>query len=234
MENKLPEFKKVFPEVNKIDWFDLSQRGPFLSDLMHKITGKIISLKHLGHSYQIQFLCNPFSSKMVFKIKMDGKQDFILKMSAYQLGDIDSDYKRKESENQAIRADSPFSNALMEFYLKLNKCPHAPSILYYTDQYEAVLYKLEKGRFLDKKERLNFLDVNRKKLKDANRLGIYVNDISVGNFVEGKNGVYKIIDIGHASFANPLTQGVPGLTFTFGNLCGQDYLTHFGVMSLED
>ena len=67
-----------------------------------------------------------------------------------------------------------------------------------------------------------------------NRWGIYINDVSLANFIVAPNGILKVIDIGHASFANPMTQGIPGLTFTFGNLCGQDYLTHFGVMSMED
>jgi hypothetical protein len=49
-----------------------------------------------------------------------------------------------------------------------------------------------------------------------------------------KDRQIKVIDTGHASFINPLTPGVPGLTFTLGNLCGQDYISEAGVLDLED
>ena len=232
LEGNATAFAKAYPQVKKIDWFDLEQRSRLLSTLLNKIIGHKFSITHAGHKYAVQYLCNPFSSKMVFRIESDTRKKYILKMLAHQLGVIDTDAKRKESENQAIRADSPYSNSLMEFYLKLNKCPHAPDILYYTDTYEAVLYYDQKGVELERK--LDFKTLNNKYLKDANRLGIYVNDISPHNFIRTADKKLKIIDIGHASFANPLTQGVPGLTFTFGNLSGQDYLIHFGVLSMED
>ena len=234
LECDYKRLSKVYPAVKKIDWFDLTKRGQFLSELLNKIIGRPFIINNNKHKYKVRYLCNPFSSKMVFRIESDTKQTYILKMSAHQYGVIDSDFKRKQVENQAIRADSPYSNALMEFYLKLNKCPHAPNILHYTDTYDAVLYKEQKGKAFSLKTKADFVTINHKYLTDANRLGIYVNDISYQNFIQDRSGKLKIIDIGHASFANPLTQGIPGLTFTFGNLCGQDYLTHFGVLSMED
>ena len=234
LECDFKNLSKVYPEAKKIDWFDLTKRGQFLSKLLEKIIGHPFIIRHNKHKYQVRYLCNPFSSKMVFHIKSDTKRTYILKMASHRYTQIDCDSTRKEVENQAIRADSPYSNALMEFYLKLNKCPHVSDILYYTDVYEAVLYKEQKGKVFTPKVKPDFITMNTKYLKDANRLGIYVNDISPQNFMWDKSGQLKIIDIGHASFANPLTQGIPGLTFTFGNLCGQDYLTHFGVLSMED
>lgn len=234
LECDLKNLVKVYPAVKKIDWFNLTKRRQFLSGLLAKIIGHPFIIRNNKHRYQVRYLCNPFSPKIVFQIKSDTKQTYILKMSAHQYGLIDCDSKRKEIENQAIRADSPYSNALMEFYLKLNNCPHAPDILYYTDKYEAVLYKEQKGKPFTPKTKPDFVITNNKYLKDANRLGIYVNDVSPLNFIWDKSHKLKIIDIGHATFANPLTQGIPGLTFTFGNLCGQDYLIHFGVLSMED
>ena len=234
LEGNLKALSKVYPEVKKIDWFDLDARGQLLSDILQKIVSHTFRLTHLGHTYSVQYLCNPFSCKMVFRINSDTNQKYILKMQAHQIGIIDSDAKRKESENQAIRADSPYSNALMEFYLKLNRCQNVQDILYYTDTYEAVLYRAQTGQELTDEKAKDFKVLNNKYLKDANRLGIYVNDISPHNFMWGRDKKLKIIDIGHASFANPLTQGIPGFTFSFGNLCGQDYLIHFGVLSMED
>ena len=232
LESDLKAFTKVYPEVKKIDWFDLEERSAFLSKTLHKIIGKPFRITQAGHVYRVRYLCNPFSCKMVFIIESDTKQKYVLKMAAHQVGKIVSDAMRKESENQAIRADSPYSHALMEFYLKLNKCPHAVDILYYTDTYEAVLYRAQTGKEFN--ECLDFKTLNHRYLKDANRLGIYINDVAPHNFVWGRDQKLKIIDIGHACFANPLTQGIPGLTFSFGNLCGQDYLIHFGVLSMED
>lgn len=234
LENNLKEFALAYPEIKKIDWYDMTARTRFLSKLLHQATAHPFTIQNARHKYTVRFLCNPFSCKMVFEVITE-KQKYILKMAVNPVLDISSDDKRKEAENQAIRADSPYSNALMEFYLKLNKCPHVCDIQYYTSQYEAVLYKEEKGiPFISPHKKWDFCDLNNKLLKDMNRLGIYVNDVSLANFIVAPSGTLKVIDIGHASFANPMTQGIPGLTFTFGNLTGQDYLTHFGVMSMED
>ena len=234
LENNLKEFAKFYPDIKKINWYNMDQKTRFLSKLLHQVTAKPFVVQNAHHKYQVRFLCNPFSCKMVFEVQVDSKK-FILKMAVNPVLDISSDDKRKEAENQAIRADSPYSNALMEFYLKLNKCPHVCDIQYYTSAYEAVLYGEEKGiPFISPHKKWDFYELNNKLLKDMNRLGIYINDVSMANFIVAPNGVLKVIDIGHASFANPMTQGIPGFTFTFGNLCGQDYLTHFGVKSMED
>ncbi len=234
LENNLKEFAKFYPEIKKIDWFDMTEKTRFLSKLLHQVTAIPFTVQNAHRKYVVRFLCNPFSCKMVFEVVAE-KQKYILKMAVNPVLDISSDDKRKEAENQAIRADSPYSNALMEFYLKLNKCPHVCDIQYYTSACEAVLYKEEKGiPFISPHKKWDFCELNTKLLKDMNRLGIYINDVSLANFIVASNGVLKVIDIGHASFANPMTQGIPGLTFTFGNLTGQDYLPHFGVMSMED
>lgn len=235
LENNLKEFEKHYPEIKKINWFDIGQRTHFLSKLMFEKTGHPFFVKIAQQKYKVQFLCNPFSCKMVFEVISPKGQAYILKMTLNPITEILTDDQRKEMENQAIRADSPYTNSMMEFYLKLNKCPHVCDIQHYTSLYEVVLYKKEKGTPLSALGKTwDFYNLNNKLLKDANRLGIYINDVSLSNFILTDQNMVKIIDIGHASFANPLTQGIPGLTFTFGNLSGQDYLTHFGVLSMED
>ncbi len=235
LENNLNDFAKYYPEVKKINWFNMDERTHFLSKLMFEKTGRPFFIRNNNKKYKVQFLCNPFSCKMVFEVKTTDNESFILKMTLNPIVEILTDDQRKEMENQAIRADSPFTNSMMEFYLKLNKCPHVCDIQHYTSLYEVVLYKKEKGTPLSALGKTwDFYNLNNKLLKDANRLGIYINDVSLSNFILTDQNMVKIIDIGHASFANPLTQGIPGLTFTFGNLSGQDYLTHFGVLSMED
>ena len=239
LECHLPDFRAAFPEVKKIDWFDLSARSRFLGALMREKCGKPFTVKQDLRTYQITFLCNPYSSKMVFEILTPESEVFILKSSPYCFLTTRNDRVRKEHENMAIRADSIYSDALLEFYLKLNDCPHAPDILYYHFNHEVALYRASQGKpFHTGKNRNKYLDFysfNTKVVPDSMLLGVYLNDINAGNFwVSKDDGFVKIIDIGHATFVNPLTPEVPGMTFTFGNLCGRDYISLVGALGVED
>ena len=239
LECHLPQFQKAFPGVKKIDWFDFSARSDFLRNLMKEKCGKPFTLRHGEKVYRITFLCNPYSNKMVFEVVPQNKKKFILKLAPYPFLTTPNDRVRKEHENMAIRADSTYSDALLEFYLKLNRCPHAPDILYYHFNHEVALYLADEGPCFhqgkNEKKYLDFYSFNTKIVPDSVRLGVYVNDINPGNFlISSKDKTVKIIDIGHATFANPLTPGVPGLTFTLGNLCGQDFISVNGVLGVED
>ena len=239
LECHLDQFQKAFPKVQKIDWFDFSARSDFLRKLMKEKCGKSFMLHQGKKVYRITFLCNPYSNKMVFEVVPKDKRKFILKLAPYSFLTTPNDRVRKEHENMAIRADSTYSDAFLEFYLKLNDCPHAPHILYYHFNHEVALYLAEEGvcfhQGKNKAKYLDFYSFNTKVIPDSMRLGVYVNDINPGNFMmSAKDKTVKIIDIGHATFANPLTPGVPGLTFTLGNLCGQDYISVNGVLGMED
>ncbi|MDY6407264.1 MAG: hypothetical protein SPL08_00980 [Pseudomonadota bacterium] len=239
LECHLPDFKKAFPDVKKIDWFDLTARSVFLKDLMQKKCGFPFFIHQDNIRYTVTFLCNPYSSKMVFRVQLPNLKTFILKLSPYRFLTTLNDRVRKEHENMAIRADSTYSDALLEFYLKLNECPHAPDILYYNYDYEVALYHIETGKPFhtgqNKNKYLDFCSFNTCVVPDSMNLGVYVNDINAGNFLlSDRDKCVKIIDIGHASFMNPLTPGVPGLTFTLGNLCGRDYLSVYGVGEVLD
>ena len=239
LECSLPEFEKAFPAVKKIDWFNFSKRSDFLRNLLKVKCAKPFNVELNKQKFKVTFLCNPFSSKMVFLITAPNKENFILKASPYAFLNVRNDRVRKEHENMAIRADSTYSDAMLEFYLKLNGCIHTPDILYYNFKHEIALYTQETGKHFhveeNKKKFLDFYSFNTKIVPDAMRLGVYINDINEGNFVVSeKDGQVKIIDIGHATFANPLTPGIPGLTFTIGNLCGQDYISIYGVLDIEE
>ncbi len=237
LEGRLDEFAEKYPQIKKVNMFQMDERREFIKDLLRKQCTKPFKLKKDGKSYTVEFLCNPFSNKIVFKIATPSGKSYIVKTLPYNFVNIQSDRARKEHENQAIRADSPFSNAMLEFYLKFNHSEHAPKILYYNYQYEVALYEKEEGdlyTFEDKPYAMrDFYCFNKKIVKDANLLGVYINDISLGNFLISKEDKkIKIIDIGHASYVNPLVPPTAGLCFTFGNLCGREYLPHFGIFSL--
>ncbi|MBQ7413034.1 MAG: serine/threonine protein kinase [Alphaproteobacteria bacterium] len=236
LECRLPDFKKAFPAVQKIDWWNFSARSDFLWQLMREQCGRPFTVCEGKQKYHVSFLCNPFSNKMVFQVKVSDKQTFILKMAPYAFLTTCNERVRKEHEALAIRPDSIYSDALLEFYLKLNRCPHAPDILYYRYDYEVALYAMETGKPLPfSKKGFDFYTFNTQIIPDSIRLGIYMNDINAGNFmISDKDGAIKIIDIGHATFANPLTPGVPGITFMMGNLCGRDYMSINGVLDVED
>ena len=238
LECHLPDFQTAFPAVKKIDWFDFGARSAFLKELITAKCGRAFTVRVGDHKFQVRFLCNPFSSKMVFQIKAEN-ENYILKTAPYQFLSVHNDRVRKEHENMAIRADSTYSDALLEFYLKLNNCPNAPDILYYHFNREAALYRMETGKpfhtGINQNKYLDFYSFNTRVIPDATRLGIYVNDIHRDNFlVSDTDHQVKIIDIGHASYCNPMTPGIPGMTFTLGKLCGRDYISCDGVLEMED
>lgn len=232
-----PEFTKRYPQSLKVDIYDFDQKRKLLCDILEEECGHPFELAVGEKIFTVKFLCNPFSCKVVCRITAPGGTVFILKSLPFNFSAVESDRQLKEHENHALRADSPFSNAMLEFYLKLNRCPHAPDICYYNYRYDSALYRQEEGKpfnFEDKPYHLRgFYDFNHRKLADANRLGIYVNDISGGNFItSSRDGKLKIIDIGHAGYSNPLNPGVTGICFSFGNLCGHDYIRHLGSLFL--
>ncbi len=233
LEHSPEKLKKAYPEVKKIDLYDFGQRASFFRAILKKGCGNLIKIKANNHIFKIRFLCNPFSAKLVFQITSSDGQVFILKMMPYDLHKKTDDKTVKEHENHAIRADSIYTNAMLEHYLILNNCPHAPGLLYYNYDYDIALYQEDKGTQISLEDKpfyfRTFYEFNHKMLKDANLLGIYVNDINKGNFlVSDKDNKLKIIDIGHASYANPLNPGVTGLCLSPNNLCGQDFLVHYG------
>lgn len=233
IESRPKELEAAYPAAKKVNMYDFGEKRKFLCGILEKECGRSFKLKNGGHEFKIRFLCNPFSCKLVFRIEADNGEVYILKTLPYDFRKIPDDRKRKEHENHALRADSPYTNAMLEFYLKLNRCPHAPQILYYNYDYDTALYAEEKGEMLifdDKPFYFHeFFEFNGKMLKDANKLGVYANDINYGNFLlSAADGQLKIIDIGHAVYADPLNPGIAGICMSLNNLCGRDFLLHYG------
>lgn len=235
LEGHPKELKATYAAFRKVDFWNIGQRKKVLSQILLQKCGKPFKLKVAGRSFQVQFLCNPFSHKAVFSVATTEGQKYILKMLPYNFVKVSSDRVRKEHENIALRGDSTFADALLEFYLKLNQCPHAPQICFYNFKQEAALYEVVKSTpcvLKNKKADVRAIyDFNIKRVADANALGVYINDVVADNFVQTSKGV-KIIDIGHASFYMPLMPDVPGLTCHLGNLCGKDFFSLFAEYDL--
>jgi len=130
-------------------------------------------------------------------------------------------------ENFAYRADSTFINAQIDYYLNLHRCENTIRFHYFDYDSDSSIYEFidqKAARAFEIEENSseinlnNILEVN-KLLKDLNLLGIHCNDAHSGNIVKHK-GKYRIIDIGDATFIDPLRPGVLGLHFEFPNNCG--------------
>ncbi len=190
-----------------------------------------------SQSFLIEPLFNPLSNKVVLRITAPDKLEYILKLSHTNSKIILDDAARKNHENQLIRADSPYANAMVDFYLKWNNCPMASDVLYYNFTYDAVLYAEHKSkayRFAGGKHNYtNLLKFNSEVSTPISDLGIYINDLREANFVVDKQtNQIMLIDSGHITYAEPLNPGCPEYTLTMGNLSGRDAVSHFGVMML--
>ena len=235
LEGHPKELMETYPAFKKIDFWNLGQRKRVLSQILTRKCGRPFRIKIKDKTFHAQFLCNPFSHKTVFLITTSEGKKYILKTLPYHFAKVSSDRARKEHENIALRGDSIYADALLEFYLKLNQCPPAPLICFYNFKQEVALYEVAKSTpcvLKNKKADIRAMyDFNVKRIPDANALGVYINDVVADNFVQTAQGI-KIIDIGHATFYAPMTPDKPGLTYHLGNLCGKDFFSLFAENGL--
>ncbi len=208
-----------------------------ISALMKQNLDKENKIDLFGKVYSIKPFYNPMSSKMVFQITTPKKNKYILKISNHNILNPKNDRDKKIKEALMLRADSPFQNAMADFYLKFNLAQSAASILYYNFDYDAVLYKKDDTRQFKFPKRLkkskNPLLIQKEIVPDLNGLGIYLNDVHEKNFlINKKTGYIQLIDAGHISYSNLLNAGVPGLTITIPNFCGNDVVSHFGELNV--
>jgi len=229
------EIKETLPEKHNYKKDLLAEKYKKVSALLKEKMGKDFSLKCGKTEFMIHPLFNPFSNKVVLRLTSSDKEKFILKISPYNNPHITTDESRKAHENQLIRADSPYSNACVDFYLKYNNCPAAAQILYYDFITDAVLYKESNCQAYHYphhvKNYKNVLKFNTEILKCVSDLGLYLNDVRENNLlINKKSHSIELIDSGHMSYISPLNPGCPGYTYTLGNLCGRDTIGHFGVL----
>ena len=213
----------------------LAEKTKVLKKLLKENMDHSFHIKIQDLTFSIHPLFNPLSNKLAVRIKTPDKKNFILKVSLTTQRTFLTDEARKAHENQLLRADSPYSNALVDFYLKFNHSPMVADIQYYNFNYDAVLYGETKGknyRFPNHKRIYpNILDFNMTQTKEISDLGLFINDVNEPNFiVSSKTKMPILIDSGHISYVNPLNPGHPGITFTLGNLSGRDSVCHFGVL----
>lgn len=166
------------------------------------------------------------SAKLKYKITpiSNSCDTYILKFAPYDaIGNTDR--SRKFRDNQAARPDMPYTDALIDFYLKLNKCKNAPDIKFFDYEVQAVLYEETKGiePEFPKDYQLNIYKFRKQKeIADVYNLGVELNDIWKTNFLIDRNGILKCIDTGHAKYNNLFRPLVIGKHFALSNMCGRE------------
>jgi len=236
-DHDVKKLHKDYPEYKNSNFNCFFEKGRILREIISKKIEKNMSIKVSGYEFIVEPMCNPFTNKVVFKVTaLSDNKLFILKISPNNIKEIKSDYEAKSKENQMLRGDSPYLNAIVDFYLKFNKCENASNIVYYNYDYDFVLYEADDGvspEFNDE-ERFNLYEFNNKHLSDCNKLGIFMNDVDNGNFLQSKTGKLTVIDSGHVSYSNAANPGVVGNTINLSNLCGRSLISTFGSYFIND
>lgn len=179
-----------------------------------------------GRNFNVQKIGIGHSAKLKYRIvpQENPNSSYILKFAPYDtIGNTDR--SRKFRDNQALRPDMPYTDSLIDFYLKENNCPNAPDIKYFDYEAQAVLYKETYGNEPEFSEsfKLNLYRFKKEgPLSDVYKLGVQLNDIWKTNFLIDANGVYKCIDTGHAKFDNIFRPLVSGKHFALANVCGRE------------
>ena len=179
-----------------------------------------------GKYYTAEPIVQSFSAKLIYCLTPDSdkKQKFILKFDPYEiLGDTDK--AAKFTENQALRPDMPYLDAMVDFYLKGNKSPNAPDVELYDHLTKSVLYRATEGTApqIPAKYLNNLYSfVRYSKIADIKRLGVELSDVHPDNFKVTSEGVYKLIDSGHVKYSNVFRPPVITKHIVTGNLCGRE------------
>ena len=173
-------------------------------------------------NYKIEPNNQGASAKLVFRVTPEqSNEHYFVKFTPYKV--TGEDYKNKKiRENYDLRGDSPYMNAVVDFYLKENNCKNANDIKFYDAISQSVVYKEtigEKARFYqtDLYSLRNFDEI-----ADIAALGLQLNDISEDNFIKTKDERYVLIDSGHATFHDDFKPLVMGKQISLSNLCGRE------------
>ncbi len=197
---------------------------------------KLLQNKDTG--YSVKEFCGGLSGKRTFLVDT-GKQKYILKAQQdYSLyskelkAALEKDkwlkdtFIRTYKENENMKSDSSYMNAMIDFYLNLHNSPNAAKIHCFDSKTSSVLYDFIEGS--ECKEKIDINSVN-KLLPDLRKLGIFYNDAHAGN-LRDQNGVLKIIDSGEAGFNDILRPPVPCLQIEMPNWSGNSILSVLGAI----
>ena len=140
-------------------------------------------------------------------------------------------------KEQKYKADSPYLNMAVDYYLSSNKCRNSAKFLYYDELTDSVLYRkseiiplkyetLGKSYFYSPKTVFD-------NFTDAGDLGIVFTDRGTSNYItDGNNNIS--IDSGHAEYMDILKPGLTGYHITLPSNTGFSQLAYYGILGRLD
>lgn len=197
-------------------------------------------LKHMNDTvveigdkkYTYSPILRPYSTKLLFALQPEGaKNKYFVTMEMFN--DLEKTCKNAvDKENSAMRPDSPYLNALVDFYLKENGCENVPDMKFYDYASNAVVYPFIRGESLKPEDRTDkwgviFEDTALKQeLKPLADLNVFITDCFYENFMKDfDSGKTLIVDNGHAKYSNALKPGVKFIHMGFADLYGRDFVS---------
>lgn len=189
---------------------------------------KPASITVQDREFEVMPLVQSFSSKLIYSVtsKNDPSKQYILKLDPLEVNWDPSSYSsRRFSENQALRPDMPYLNAVVDFYLKENQSQNAPDIQFYDYNTKSVLYTETSGeepQIPDEFSDNLYLLVKYGKIDDIRKLGVELSDVHSANFKIDNDGNYRLIDSGHVKYSNIFRPAVVSKHIILGNLCGRE------------
>ena len=193
-------------------------------------------LKNEDTGFRVHEFTNGLSGKRTFmldtgknKYVLKAQQDFSLyseklKSALEQDSWLQDTFINIYKQNENMKSDSSYLNAMLDFYLNLNNCPNGTKIYCFDAKTSSVLYDFIEGSKCSKK--LGIKNINQY-LPDLKKLGIIYNDIHADNFRE-QDGILKIIDSGESNFIDLLKPTVPYLQIELPNWSGNNILSILG------
>ena len=177
-------------------------------------------------------ILRPYSTKLLFALDPEGaKNRYFVTMEMFN--DLAKTCKNVvDKENSVMRPDSPYLNAVYDYYLKQNGCENVPDMKFYDYASNAVVYPFIRGESLKPEGRTDawgviFEDTALKnELKSVAELNVFVTDCFYENFMKDfDSGKTLLVDNGHAKFSNALKPGVKFIHMNFADLYGRDFVS---------
>lgn len=211
---------------SKEEKLKLEQKIPFLK-YMKETTVQVGDKK-----YKYNPILRPYSTKLLFALEPEGTANkYFVTMEMFN--DLKKTCKNVvDKENSAMRPDSPYLNAIYDYYLKQNGCENVPDMKFYDYASNAVVYPFIKGTSIKPEGRTDNLGVIfentalKNELRPLAELNVFVTDCFYENFMlDATTGKTLMVDNGHAKYSNALKPGVKFIHMNFADLYGRDFVS---------
>ena len=223
LKSKISGYLKASSEEEKAE---LEKQVPFLR-LMKPTTVNVN-----GKNYTYSPILRPYSTKLLFALDPEGaKNRYFVTMEMFNPAEKTCK-NAADKENSAMRPDSPYLNAVVDYYLRANGCENVPEMIFYDYGANAVVRPFIKGKHIKPEGRTDDLGVIyedtalKNELKPLADRGVFITDCFYENFIQEEGtGKTLVVDNGHAKYSNALRPGVKMIHMGFADLYGRDFVS---------